>query len=128
MKGLETEPYILMYGTGDPDVYGATSSEASKVYCIVYQKDSKSKPWFYDGKKWSHRYLWRTNGNSYDHSRAMYDEKDRYGNYRNYMRDVKDNKEYDTAVSIYYAYVKGKRVGTKKPDVDFWYPLKKASE
>lgn len=129
VKGLETEPYILMYGTGDPDVYGATSSEASKVYCIVYQKDRKSKPWFYDGKKWSHRYLWKTKGNGYDPSRAMYVKTNDNKNYHNYMRDVKDNRgNEDTAVSIYYAYVKGKRVYTTKPDVDFWDSLKKVSE
>lgn len=129
VKGLETEPYILMYGTGDPDVYGATSSEASKVYCIVYQKDSKSKPWFYDGKKWSHRYLWKTDGNGYDSSRAMYVKTNDNKNYHNYMRDVKDNSGTDdTAVSIYYAYVKGNRVYTTKPDVDFWDSLKKVSE
>lgn len=129
VKGLETEPYILMYGTGDPDVYGATSSEVSKVYCIVYQKDNKSKPWFYDGKKWSHRYLWRTNGNGYDTSRAMYvEKKDGDGKHRNYMRAGSDNRKEDIAVSIYYAYVKGQRVYTTKPDVYFWDSLKKASE
>lgn len=127
LKGLETTPYILMYGTGDPDVYEATSSEASKVYCIIYQKDSKSKPWFYDGKKWSHRYLWKTNGNSYDISRAMYVKQDTWGNYHNYMRDVRDSNGQDTAVSIYYAYINGSRVYTK-PDGKFWQPLKDASE
>lgn len=59
IKGLnlEVNPYILMYGVGDPDVYGETLQEASKVYCIIYQKTEKSKPWYYDGKKWTHRYL-----------------------------------------------------------------------
>lgn len=44
------------------------------------------------------------------------------------MRAGSDNRKEDIAVSIYYAYVKGQRVYTTKPDVYFWDSLKKASE
>ena len=61
-KYLDTKPYVLIYGIGAPSYYGGTSKEASNVYCIIYQKDKDSKRWYYDGKKWSHRYLWNKDG------------------------------------------------------------------
>ncbi len=56
------------------------------------------------------------------------EKKDGDGKHRNYMRAGSDNRKEDIAVSIYYAYVKGQRVYTTKPDVYFWDSLKKASE
>lgn len=133
IKGLnlEVNPYILMYGVGDPDVYGETSQQASKVYCIIYQKTEKSKPWYYDGKKWTHRYLWRKDreGNpEKDSTRAMYVDNLNYTDrYHNRMKDVKDKNGYDTAVCLYYAYVTGNTV-TSNPNGSFWRTLKDASE
>lgn len=133
MKGLDLEipPYVLMYGTGDPDVYGATSTEASKVYCIIYQKDANSKPWYYDGKKWSHRYLWQKKGGAnetqQDSTRAMYTSNQIYDKWHNYMRDVKDRNDKDTAVSMYYVYV-NKTIVDKDPGWQFWGSLRNASE
>lgn len=130
-KYLNTKPYVLIYGIGAPSHYGKTSKEASNVYCIIYQKNKDSKPWYYDGKKWTYRYLWRKDreGNpEKDSTRAMYVDNLNYTDrYHNRMKDVKDKNGYDTAVCLYYAYVTGNTV-TSNPNGSFWRTLKDASE
>lgn len=113
LKYLEETPYILLFGAGNMDVYGENSQEASHIYCIVYQKTKDSKPWFFDGKKWSHRYLWKNDrkSNVVDNTnRAMdkiastgYDTKYNV----NVMNNIKDKNNRKTAVTIYYTYLNG---------------------
>ncbi|RHS91555.1 prepilin-type N-terminal cleavage/methylation domain-containing protein [Erysipelatoclostridium sp. AM42-17] len=57
-------PYILMFVTGTYDSTKTTSKpeDAYKLYGIVYQETENSKPWFNDGKTWSHKYLWNDGG------------------------------------------------------------------
>lgn len=117
---LDEKPYLLMFGTGNVKKYDATSKEASTVYCIAYQKTKTSKPWFYDGKKWSHRYLWGKGTNpGEDPSRAMY-VKDSV----NYMYDK------NIPVTLYYACYDNEIVDqlTASQLHSFWDDLKNASE
>ena len=124
-KYLNTKPYVLIYGIGDPVHYDATSKEASTVYCIIYQKDKDSKPWYYDGKKWSHRYLWSKDGAKpgEDETRAMY-TKDGY----NRMRNVKDSNGEDVRVATCYGYVYGYLCQSGKSYAGIWNDIKKLSE
>ena len=124
-KYLDTKPYVLIYGIGAPSYYGGTSQEASNVYCIIYQKDNNSKPWYYDGKKWSHRYLWNNDGAKpgEDVTRAMYTI-DGY----NRMRNVKDSKNEDARVAMCYGYVYGNLCQNGGSFSEIWNVIKKLSE
>lgn len=124
-KYLDTKPYVLIYGIGAPSHYGGTSKEASTVYCIIYQKDKDSKPWYYDGKKWSHRYLWSKDGAKpgEDVTRAMY-SKDGY----NRMKNVKDSNGEDAYVATCYGYAYGKLCQSGGKYSGIWNDIKKLSE
>ena len=61
--GLEKNPYILIFGAGHTSYKGSADEEKMyHVYCAIYQETKDSKPWFYDGKIWSHKYLWSKSG------------------------------------------------------------------
>jgi len=124
-KYLDTKPYVLIYGIGAPSYYGGTSKEASNVYCIIYQKDKDSKRWYYDGKKWSHRYLWNKDSAKpgEDATRAMY-TKDEY----NRMRNVKDSKNEDARVTMCYGYAYGNLCQNGGSYSEIWNVIKKLSE
>ena len=131
---LDEKPYILMFGAGNMDVYGQNSQEASQIYCIVYQKDRKSKPWFYDGTKWSHRYLWdndKANGVNNDNRAMDKVSKNIYNtvNDVNVMNNIKDKNGNKTAVTIYYTYINGQDASKFKNNrntIDsMWNELKK---
>lgn len=113
LKYLEEKPYILLFGAGNMDAYGENSKEASHIYCIVYQKTEESKPWFFDGKKWSHRYLWNNERktNQVDNNNRAMDKisGNGYGvDYNvNVMNNIKDKNGNKTAVTIYYTYLNG---------------------
>lgn len=124
-KYLDEKPYTLIYGIGDPNKYALGSNETSKVYCIIYQKDSKSKPWYYDGKKWSHRYLWNKNAAKpgIDASRAMYSD-----GTNNRMNGVKDSKGEDAYVATCYVYAYGKPCVSGGNYSGVWTNIKNMSE
>ena len=124
-KYLDTKPYVLIYGIDAPSYYGETSKEASTVHCIIYQKDKDSKPWYYDGKKWSHRYLWNKDSAKpgEDATRAMY-TKDGY----NRMRNVKDNKNDDVYVAMCYGYAYGNLCKNDGNYSGIWNIIKNLSE
>ena len=121
-KYLDTKPYVLIYGIDAPSYYGGTSKEASNVYCIIYQKDNNSKPWYYDGKKWSHRYLWNKDGAKPGED-VMYTI-DGY----NRMRNVKDSKNEDARVAMCYGYVYGNLCQNGGSYSEIWSVIKKLSE
>ena len=121
-KYLDTKPYVLIYGLDAPSYYGGTSKEASNVYCIIYQKDNNSKPWYYDGKKWSHRYLWNKDGAKPGED-VMYTI-DGY----NRMRNVKDSKNEDARVAMCYGYVYGNLCQNGGSYSEIWSVIKKLSE
>lgn len=127
---LENKPYVLFYGAGDKEKYGNGAPETCKVYCIIFQETKDSKPWYYDGKQWSHRYLWTNDVNNAnpgkDNSRPMYTQTEN-GRDKNYMNGIKDSNGEDVRVSMYYGYCYGKnaRDGYKE---DIWNQLKKASD
>ena len=124
-KYLDTKPYVLIYGIDAPSYYGEISKEASNVYCIIYQKNKDSKPWYYDGKKWSHRYLWNKDSAKpgEDATRAMY-TKDGY----NRMRNVKDNKNDDVYVAMCYGYAYGNLCKNDGNYSGIWNIIKNLSE
>lgn len=123
---LEKDPYILMFGAADSKYVGTPDeNKAFNVYCIIYQETKDSKPWFYDGKSWSHRYLWTKSNSSVsgkDPSRLMYSD-----NNGNYMNDIKDSDGNDLKVTLYMAYIEGV-AGKDENNHYFWNNLKNASE
>lgn len=123
--GLETNPYILIFGAGHTS-YKGTSDEKKMyhVYCAIYQETATSKPWFYDGKIWSHNYLWSKKGDGNpqkEAGRAMYVQSN-----INRMSGVKDSSGNDVQVQLYSAYIKGKS-NAKDNVEDFWDSLRKNS-
>lgn len=127
---LEKNPYVLFYGAGDKLTYGNGAPETCKVYCIIYQETKDSKPWYYDGKQWSHRYLWTNDVNNAnpgkDNSRPMY-TKTENGRDKNYMKDVYDSKGNNVCVSMYYGYCYGENAEGNYTG-DIWNQLKRASD
>lgn len=127
--GLETNPYILIFGAGH-NIYKGSADETKMyhVYCVIYQETATSKPWFYDGKTWSHNYLWSKSGYGNpkkEAGRAMYTAAENGVNY-NRMKDVKDSTGNDVKVQLYSAYIKGE--SNAKDNVgDFWDSLRKNS-
>lgn len=123
--GLEKNPYILIFGAGHTSYKGSAYEEKMyHVYCAIYQETATSKPWFYDGKIWSHNYLWSKKGNGNpkkEAGRAMY-----VTDGINRMSGVKDSSGQDVKVQLYSAYIKGE--SNAKDNVgDFWDSLRKNS-
>lgn len=108
--GLEKNPYILIFGAGHTSYKGSADEEKMyHVYCVIYQETKDSKPWFYDGKIWSHKYLWSKSGEANakeEVGRAMYTKAENGINY-NRMKGVKDSTKQDVKVQLYCAYIKG---------------------
>ena len=108
--GLEKNPYILIFGAGHTSYKGSADEEKMyHVYCAIYQETKDSKPWFYDGKIWSHKYLWSKSGEAKtkeEAGRAMYTKAENGINY-NRMKGVKDSTKQDVKVQLYCAYIKG---------------------
>ena len=78
-------PYILIFGAGHTFYKGSADEEKMYyVYCAIYQETKDSKPWFYDGKIWSHKYLWSKSGGANtkeEAGRAMYTKAENGINY-----------------------------------------------
>ena len=93
------------------------------------KKETKdNKPWLYDGKIWSHKYLWSESGGANtkeEAGRAMYTKAENGINY-NRMKGVKDSIKQDVKVQLYYAYIKGE--SNASDDVPgFWNDIRNKS-
>ena len=93
------------------------------------KKETKdNKPWLYDGKIWSHKYLWSKSGGANtkeEAGRAMYTKAENGINY-NRMKGVKDSTKQDVKVQLYYAYIKGE--SNASDDVPgFWNDIRNKS-
>ena len=52
----ENEPYIFVFGVGNPNYYGVDSPERYTVYYIAYVEDSSSPAIFYVNGEWIYKY------------------------------------------------------------------------
>lgn len=57
------EPYLLIFGVGNPDYFGEDSFERYNVYYVAYVEDENSPAVFYVNGEWMYTYP-KTNGNS----------------------------------------------------------------
>ena len=127
--GLEKNLYILIFGAGHTSYKGSADEEKMyHVYCAIYQETKDNKPWLYDGKIWSHKYLWSESGGANtkeEAGRAMYTKAENGINY-NRMKGVKDSIKQDVKVQLYCAYIKGE--SNASDDVPgFWNDIRNKS-
>ena len=127
--GLGKNPYILIFGAGHTSYKGSADEEKMyHVYCAIYQETKDSKPWFYDGKIWSHKFLWSKSGEANtkeEAGRAMYTKAENGINY-NRMKGVKDSIKQDVKVQLYCAYIKGESNASDNVP-DFWNDIRNKS-
>ena len=119
----------MIFGAGHTSYKGSADEEKMyHVYCVIYQETKDSKPWFYDGKIWSHKYLWSKSGEANakeEAGRAMYTKAENGINY-NRMKGVKDSTKQDVKVQLYCAYIKGE--SNASDDVSgFWNDIRNKS-
>ena len=127
-----SKPFSLMLSDinkiKDIAYVSADEEKIYHVYCAIYQETKDSKPWFYDGKIWSHKYLWSKSGGANtkeEAGRAMYTKAENGINY-NRMKGVKDSIKQDVKVQLYCAYIKGE--SNASDDVPgFWNDIRNKS-